>query len=92
MRRMVAVLAGALAAGAGGDAGRGHADVDQPSPVPGSRLAQGRDAREGILENAAPRAVRTPRIKRGLPRPLSETDAARAIAEAGQKAKTAKSD
>jgi integrase/recombinase XerC len=41
-------------------------------------------AREGILENAAPRAVRTPRIKRGLPRPLSETDAARAIAEAGE--------
>jgi integrase/recombinase XerC len=40
-------------------------------------------ARENILENAAPRAVRTPRIKRGLPRPLSETDAARAIAEAG---------
>ncbi len=29
-------------------------------------------AREGILENAAPRAVRTPRLKRGLPRPLSE--------------------
>jgi integrase/recombinase XerC len=41
-------------------------------------------AREGILENAAPRAVRTPRIKRGLPRPLSEADAARAIAEAGE--------
>ena len=41
-------------------------------------------AREGILENAAPRAVRTPRIKRGLPRPLSETDAARAIEEAGE--------
>ena len=41
-------------------------------------------AREGILENAAPRAVRTPRLKRGLPRPLSETDAARAIAEAGE--------
>ena len=41
-------------------------------------------AREGILENAAPRAVRTPRIKRGLPRPLSETDAARAIVEAGE--------
>jgi integrase/recombinase XerC len=40
-------------------------------------------ARERILENAAPRAVRTPRIKRGLPRPLSETDAARAIEEAG---------
>src|SRR5579872_6944317 len=41
-------------------------------------------AREGILENAAPRAVRTPRIKRGLPRPLSEADAARAIVEAGE--------
>jgi integrase/recombinase XerC len=40
-------------------------------------------AREGILENAAPRAVRTPRIPRTLPRPLSETDAARAIEEAG---------
>jgi len=41
-------------------------------------------AREGILENAAPRAVRTPRIKRGLPRPLSEVDAQRAIDEAGE--------
>ena len=41
-------------------------------------------AREGILENAAPRAVRTPRIKRGLPRPLSEVDAARAIDQAGE--------
>src|SRR5580704_19251598 len=41
-------------------------------------------AREGILENAAPRAVRTPRIKRGLPRPLSEIDAARAIEQAGE--------
>ena len=41
-------------------------------------------AREGILENTAPRAVRTPRIKRGLPRPLSEADAARTIAEAGE--------
>jgi integrase/recombinase XerC len=40
-------------------------------------------AREGILENAAPRAVRTPRLKRGLPRPLSEVDARRAIDEAG---------
>ncbi len=40
-------------------------------------------AREGVLENAAPRAVRTPRIKRGLPRPLSETEAFRAIDEAG---------
>jgi integrase/recombinase XerC len=41
-------------------------------------------AREGILENAAPRAVRTPRLKRGLPRPLSPTDAQRAIDEAGE--------
>jgi Site-specific recombinase XerD len=40
-------------------------------------------AREGILENAAARAVRTPRIARTLPRPLSEADAARTIAEAG---------
>src|SRR5277367_3787221 len=40
-------------------------------------------AREGILENAAPRAIRTPRLKRRLPRPLSEVDASRAIAEAG---------
>jgi integrase/recombinase XerC len=40
-------------------------------------------AREGILENAAPRAVRTPRIPRTLPRPLSEIDAARTIEEAG---------
>ena len=41
-------------------------------------------AREGILENAAPRAVRTPRVKRGLPRPLSERDAARVLEEAGE--------
>ena len=41
-------------------------------------------AREGILENAAPRAVRTPRLKRGLPRPLSEVDAQRAIDEASE--------
>lgn len=41
-------------------------------------------AREGVLENAAPRAVRTPRIPRTLPRPLSETDAARTLAEAGE--------
>ncbi|MGH6828394.1 MAG: site-specific integrase, partial [Rhizomicrobium sp.] len=39
-------------------------------------------ARERILENAAPTAVRAPRVKRGLPRPLSETDAARVLAEA----------
>src|SRR6202451_793916 len=41
-------------------------------------------AREGILENAAPRAVRTPRMKRRLPRPLSEIDAQSAIDEAGE--------
>lgn len=40
-------------------------------------------SREGILENAAPRAIRTPRLKRRLPRPLSVDDAARAIAVAG---------
>jgi integrase/recombinase XerC len=40
-------------------------------------------ARENILENAAPRSVRTPRVKRGLPRPLSERDAARVLEEAG---------
>jgi integrase/recombinase XerC len=40
-------------------------------------------AREGILENASPRAIRTPRLKRRLPRPLSEVDAVRAIEEAG---------
>jgi integrase/recombinase XerC len=41
-------------------------------------------ARENILESAAARSVRTPRIRRGLPRPLSETDAARAIEVAGE--------
>jgi integrase/recombinase XerC len=41
-------------------------------------------AREGILENPAPRAIRTPRQKRRLPRPLSEDDTTRVIAEAGQ--------
>ena len=41
-------------------------------------------AREDIVENAAARAVRTPRIPRTLPRPLSETDAARTLAEAGE--------
>lgn len=40
-------------------------------------------AREEILDNAAARGIRTPRIKRGLPRPLSEEDAVRTIAEAG---------
>ena len=41
-------------------------------------------AREGILENAAPRAIRTPRLKRRLPRPLTPDDAARVIEEAGE--------
>jgi integrase/recombinase XerC len=41
-------------------------------------------AREGIVENAAARNTRTPRIRRGLPRPLSEIDAARAIEVAGE--------
>jgi integrase/recombinase XerC len=41
-------------------------------------------ARENILESAAARNVRTPRVRRGLPRPLSETEAARAIAVAGE--------
>ena len=40
-------------------------------------------AREGIADNAAPRALRSPRIPRTLPRPLSEKDAGRAIEEAG---------
>lgn len=41
-------------------------------------------AREAILDNAAARAVRTPRIARTLPRPLSEEDAARTLEEAGE--------
>lgn len=40
-------------------------------------------AREGILENAAPKAVRTPRVRRALPRPLAVADADRVLAEAG---------
>jgi integrase/recombinase XerC len=40
-------------------------------------------AKEGVLENAAARSIRTPRVRRALPRPLSVEDAARAIAEAG---------
>jgi integrase/recombinase XerC len=36
-------------------------------------------AREGILENAAPQGVRSPRLPRRLPRPLSQGDAARAL-------------
>lgn len=41
-------------------------------------------AREGILENAAARSIRTPRVRRPLPRPLTAIDAARAIEEAGE--------
>ncbi|HEU0162618.1 MAG TPA: tyrosine recombinase XerC [Rhizomicrobium sp.] len=40
-------------------------------------------AKEGVLENAAARSIRTPRVRRALPRPLSPVDAERAIAEAG---------
>jgi integrase/recombinase XerC len=39
--------------------------------------------REEILENPAARALRTPRMAKSLPRPLSEIDAARALEEAG---------
>ena len=41
-------------------------------------------AREGILENAAPKAIRTPRVRRGLPRPIGVTDMDRVIEEAGE--------
>ncbi|MBL6940266.1 MAG: tyrosine recombinase XerC [Alphaproteobacteria bacterium] len=41
-------------------------------------------ARENILDSAAARNTRTPRIRRGLPRPLSEADASRAIEVAGE--------
>src|ERR1700748_229228 len=41
-------------------------------------------AREGILENATPRAIRTPRPDRRLPRPLTQDDAARVMEEAGE--------
>jgi integrase/recombinase XerC len=39
-------------------------------------------AREGILENPAAKATRTPKLARTLPRPLSEKDAARTLEEA----------
>src|SRR4051812_312638 len=42
-------------------------------------------ATEGVLENAAARSIRTPRVRRSLPRPLSAEDAARAIEQAGGK-------
>jgi integrase/recombinase XerC len=41
-------------------------------------------AKEGVLENAAARSIRTPRVRRALPRPLSAEDAARAIEQAGE--------
>lgn len=40
-------------------------------------------ARENIVDNPAARAVRTPRLARSLPRPLSAIDAARTLEEAG---------
>ena len=40
--------------------------------------------REGILENAAARSVRGPRVAKSLPRPLSVEDAARTLAEAAE--------
>ena len=40
--------------------------------------------RENLADGAAVRAVRSPRLPRTLPRPLSEMDAARAIEEAGE--------
>jgi len=40
-------------------------------------------SREQIVDNPAPHAVRTPKVARTLPRPLSETDAARTLEEAG---------
>jgi integrase/recombinase XerC len=36
-------------------------------------------AREGILENAAPQGVRSPRLPRRLPRPLAQEDALKAL-------------
>jgi len=41
-------------------------------------------AREDMVDNPAARSVRSPRIARSLPRPLSEVDAARTLAEAAQ--------
>ena len=41
-------------------------------------------AREEILTNPAAKATRTPKLARSLPRPLSEKDAARTLAEAGE--------
>jgi integrase/recombinase XerC len=41
-------------------------------------------AREEIVDNPAAKSIRTPRVGRTLPRPLSEADAARTLAEAGE--------
>jgi integrase/recombinase XerC len=41
-------------------------------------------AREEIVDNPAAKSIRTPRVGRTLPRPLSEADAARTLAEASQ--------
>ena len=41
-------------------------------------------AREQIVDNPAARAVRIPRIARTLPRPLTERDSKRTLAEAGE--------
>jgi integrase/recombinase XerC len=40
--------------------------------------------RENLADGAAVRAVRSPKLPHTLPRPLSETDAARAIVDAGE--------
>jgi len=42
--------------------------------------------RENLADSAAVRAVRSPKIPRTLPRPLSESDASRTIQEAGEEA------
>jgi integrase/recombinase XerC len=42
-------------------------------------------AKIGIVDNPAPRSIRTPRTPRSLPRPLSAADAKRTLAEAGRK-------
>jgi integrase/recombinase XerC len=41
-------------------------------------------AKEGVLENAAARSIRTPRVRKPLPRPLSADDAARVLVQAGE--------
>src|SRR5262249_29137346 len=40
--------------------------------------------RENLADGAVARSVRSPKLPRTLPRPLSETDAARAIEDAGE--------